>query len=110
MRARLGVLAVPAGGLRSIPCSPGRRVESTAVVTDLGVGAHSAIAAADGASDRCAGSRRGNGVIPCSFDLAHEGGIHDPIPERLDERHVALPEWTARLHVHRHLSVVAASP
>jgi hypothetical protein len=46
--------------------------------------------------------------IPRSFDLPHECWINNPVPERLDERHVSLPDPTAWLHVDGHLSLVAA--
>ena len=49
-----------------------------------------------------------NASIPRSFDLSHECWVNNPIPERLDERHVSLPERTAWLDVDGHLSLVAA--
>jgi hypothetical protein len=48
-----------------------------------------------------------NASIPRPFDLSHERRVNNPIPERLDERHVSLPERTASLDVDGHLSLVA---
>src|ERR1700684_3339263 len=47
-------------------------------------------------------------AVPGPLDLAHECWVDDPIPERLDELHVALPERTTRLDVDGHLSLVDA--
>src|ERR1700684_2205557 len=47
-------------------------------------------------------------AVPGPLDLAHECWVDNPIPERLDELHVALPEWTARLYVDGHLSLIDA--
>ena len=45
---------------------------------------------------------------PGSFDLAQQGGVDDPVPERGDERHVLPAEPAARLDVDGHPALVAA--
>jgi hypothetical protein len=50
-----------------------------------------------------------NASIPRSFDLSHERWVNNPIPERLDERHVCLPERTPWLDVDGHLSSLVAA-
>src|SRR4051812_3204801 len=50
----------------------------------------------------------GYASLPRSFDMPHECWVHDQVAERLDERHVSLPEQTAALDVDGHLALVVA--
>src|ERR1700761_3724934 len=49
----------------------------------------------------------GRTLVPGSFDLAQQGRVDDPAPERGDERHVLRSEPAAWLDVDGHLTLVA---
>jgi len=55
-----------------------------------------------------AGRTRLTVAAPGPFDLAQQGRVDDPVPERGDERHVLPAEPAARLDVDGHLALVAA--
>jgi len=89
-----------------------RRVLRESAVVTAEIGKSSAVRCSDerpvgfGMRDVERGLLR-NACIPRSFDLSHECWVNNPIPERLDERHVCLAERTAWLDVDGHLALVA---